>query len=139
MIVMGLAGAHRIFALLDEEPETDDGYVTLVNARETADGSMEEYPERTNVWAWKHPHHDGTVTYTRLRGDVRLEAMPGTRNKKIIHLTPKGKQYGEGIFRGIYKAEQRAVEKMTPRERQDCADALSKYVHSLKEELAEKD
>ena len=73
------------------------------------------------------------------RGDVRLEAMPGTRNKKIIHLTPKGKQYGEGIFRGIYKAEQRAVEKMTPRERQDCADALSKYVHSLKEELAEKD
>lgn len=73
------------------------------------------------------------------RGDVRLEAMPGTRNKKIIHLTPKGKQYGEGIFRGIYKAEQRAVEKMTPRERQDGADALSKYVHSLKEELAEKD
>ncbi len=72
MIVMGLAGAHRIFALLDEEPETDDGYVTLVNARETADGSMEEYPERTNVWAWKHPHHDGTVTYTRLRGDVRF-------------------------------------------------------------------
>ena len=72
MVIMGLAGAHRIFALLDEEPEQDEGYVTLVNARETADGSMEEYPERTNVWAWKHPHHDGTVTYTRLRGDVRL-------------------------------------------------------------------
>ncbi len=72
MIVMGLAGTHRIFSLLDEEPEADDGYVTLVNARETADGSMEEYPERTNVWAWKHPHHDGTVTYTRLRGDVRF-------------------------------------------------------------------
>ena len=72
MVVMGLAGAHRIFALLDEEPETDDGYVTLVNARENADGTLEEYPERTNVWAWKHPHHDGTITYTRLRGDVRF-------------------------------------------------------------------
>ena len=72
MVVMGLAGAHRIFALLDEEPETDDGYVTLVNARENADGTLEEYPERTNVWAWKHPHHDGTVTYTRMRGDVRF-------------------------------------------------------------------
>ena len=72
MVVMGLAGAHRIFALLDEEPETDDGYVTLVNARENADGTLEEYPERTNVWAWKHPHHDGTVTCTRMRGDVRF-------------------------------------------------------------------
>ena len=72
MVVMGLAGAHRIFALLDEEPEVDDGYVTLVNAREKDDGTLEEYPERTNVWAWKHPHHDGTITYTRLRGDVRF-------------------------------------------------------------------
>ena len=87
MVVMGLAGAHRIFALLDEEPETDDGYVTLVNAREKADGSLEEYPERTNVWAWKHPHHDGTVTYTRLRGDVRFydvdfAYVPG---KTVLH------------------------------------------------------
>ena len=72
MVIMGLAGAHRIFALLDEEPETDEGYVTLVNAKENADGSMSECEERTNVWAWKHPHHDGTTTYTRLRGDVRF-------------------------------------------------------------------
>ena len=72
MVVMGLAGAHRIFTLLDEEPEVDEGYVTLVNAREKEDGTLEEYPERTNVWAWKHPHHDGTITYTRLRGDVRF-------------------------------------------------------------------
>ena len=72
MVVMGLAGAHRIFALLDEEPEVDEGYVTLVNAREKEDGTLEEYPERTNVWAWKHPHHDGTITYTRLQGDVRF-------------------------------------------------------------------
>ena len=87
MVVMGLAGAHRIFELLDEETEKDEGYVTLVNARETADGSLEEYPERTNVWAWKHPHHDGTVTYTRLRGDVRFydvdfAYVPG---KTVLH------------------------------------------------------
>ena len=87
MVVMGLAGAHRIFELLDEEPEKDEGYVTLVNARETADGSLEEYPERTNVWAWKHPNHDGTVTYTRLRGDVRFydvdfAYVPG---KTVLH------------------------------------------------------
>ena len=72
MVIMGLAGAHRIFALLDEEPEQDEGYVTLVNAKENADGSLVECKERTNVWAWKHPHHDGTTTYTRLRGDVRF-------------------------------------------------------------------
>ena len=72
MVIMGLAGAHRIFALLDEEPETDEGYVTLVNAKENADGSMSECEERTNVWAWKHPHHDGTLTYTKLVGDVRF-------------------------------------------------------------------
>ena len=72
MVIMGLAGAHRIFSLLDEEPETDDGYVTLVNTKENADGTLTECPERTMVWAWKHPHHDGTVTYTRLTGDVRF-------------------------------------------------------------------
>ena len=72
MVVMGLAGTHRIFALLDEEAEADDGYVTLVNAREKSDGTLEECSERTNIWAWKHPHHDGTVTYTRLQGDVRF-------------------------------------------------------------------
>ena len=72
MVVMGLAGAQRIFTLLDEEPEKDEGYVTLVNAKEKADGNLEECKERTSVWAWKHPHHDGTVTYTRLQGDVRF-------------------------------------------------------------------
>ena len=87
MVVMGLAGAHRIFALLDEEAETDDGYVTLVNAREKADGTLEEYPERTNVWAWKHPHHDGTTTYTRLQGDVRFFGVDFgyTPEKTVLH------------------------------------------------------
>ena len=87
MVVMGLAGAHRIFALLDEEPETDDGYVTLVNARENADGTLEEYPERTNVWAWKHPHHDGTLTYTKLEGDIRFFDVDFGYNpeKTVLH------------------------------------------------------
>ena len=87
MVIMGLAGAHRIFALLDEEAETDDGYVTLVNAREKEDGTLEEYPQRTNVWAWKHPHHDGSVTYTRLAGDVRFFNVDFgyTPEKMVLH------------------------------------------------------
>lgn len=70
-IVMALAGAGRIFELLDEEPETDEGYVTLVNAEEQ-DGVLTETDHRTGVWAWKHPHGDGTVTYTRMAGDVQF-------------------------------------------------------------------
>ena len=72
MIVMALAGAERIFELMDEEPETDDGYVTLVNAKYDKDGSLVETPEKTNIWAWKHPHEDGTTTYELVRGDVRF-------------------------------------------------------------------
>ena len=87
MVIMGLAGTHRIFTLLDEQAESDEGYVTLVNAREREDGSLEEYPERTNVWAWKHPHKDGTVTYTRLQGDVRFENVDFAyeEGKTILH------------------------------------------------------
>ena len=75
-VVMGLAGAERIFDLLDEEPEADDGYVTLVNARvNPKTWELEETDERTGLWAWKHPHRaDGTVTYVPLRGDVRMTA-----------------------------------------------------------------
>ena len=72
-VVMGLAGASRIFALLDEEPEKDDGYVTLVRCKINEDGSIEECEERTGHWAWKHPHKaDGTITYTELKGDIRM-------------------------------------------------------------------
>ena len=87
MVIMGSAGAHRIFALLDEEPETDDGYVTLVNAKENADGTLTECEERTNVWAWKHPHHDGTLTYTKLQGDVRFYDVNFgyTPEKTVLH------------------------------------------------------
>ena len=87
MVIMGSAGAHRIFALLDEEPETDDGYVTLVNAKENADGTLTECEERTNIWAWKHPHHDGTLTYTKLQGDVRFYDVNFgyTPEKTVLH------------------------------------------------------
>ena len=70
--VMGMAGAQRIFALMDEKPETDDGYVTLVNAEIDDKGNITEVDHHTGKWAWKHPHGDGTLTYTELRGDVRL-------------------------------------------------------------------
>lgn len=70
-IVMALAGAQRIFTLMDEESEVDDGYVTLVNAKREGD-KIVECEERTGLWAWKHPHGDGTTTYTELKGDVRL-------------------------------------------------------------------
>ncbi len=70
-IVMALAGAGRIFDLLDEAPETDEGYVTLVDAEEK-DGVLTETDHRTGIWAWKHPHADGTVTYTRMAGDVQF-------------------------------------------------------------------
>ena len=87
-IITALAGSERIFALLDEPVEEDDGYVTLVNAKENEDGTLTECEERTGVWAWKHPHSaDGSVTYTRLRGDIVLEDvdfgyLPG---KTVLH------------------------------------------------------
>ena len=70
-VVMGIAGANRIFELLDEDVEKDEGYVTLVNS-EMVDGQIQEAEYRTGHWAWKHPHKDGTITYTPLTGDVRL-------------------------------------------------------------------
>ncbi len=74
-VVMGLAGAERIFELLDEEPEEDHGYVTLVNTKYDHEGNLVECPERTSDWAWKHPHEDGSITYTPLAGDVRMEGV----------------------------------------------------------------
>ncbi len=73
MIAMGLAGATRVFELMDEQPEEDHGYVTLVNVKKDAEGNLTETKENTEMWAWKHPHQDGTVTLTELTGDVRLE------------------------------------------------------------------
>lgn len=73
LVVMGMAGAQRIFNLMDQQPEVDQGTVTLVNVKEQADGSLTECAERTNVWAWKQPMPDGSARYTRLTGDVRFQ------------------------------------------------------------------
>ena len=86
-IIMAMAGAERVFALIDEPLETDDGYVTLVNAEIAPDGTVTEADHRTGHWAWKHPHGDGTTTYTELRGDVRMTDVdfayePG---KDVLH------------------------------------------------------
>ena len=85
-IIMALAGAERIFELLDEEPEQDEGYVTLVNAK-MENGKIVESKERTGMWAWKHPHQDGRVTYTRLRGQVEFENVQFgyVEYKRILH------------------------------------------------------
>ena len=84
-IIMGLAGAERVFELLDEEPEVDNGYVTLVDAQEDENGNIVEANKHTGMWAWKHPHGDGTVTYTKLTGDVRLNEVDfGYVEDKIV-------------------------------------------------------
>ena len=85
-IVMALAGAERIFAFMDEQPETDDGYVTLVNAREVK-GQLVETAARTGLWAWKHPHGDGTITYTKLEGRVVFDHVDFgyTPEKEVLH------------------------------------------------------
>lgn len=85
-IVMALAGAKRIFMLMDEEPEQDEGYVTLVNAAYEG-GELVEIGARTHIWAWKHPHEDGSVTYTRLQGDVRFYDVDFAyaEGKPILH------------------------------------------------------
>ena len=84
-VIMALAGAERIFKLLDEEKETDEGYVTLVNAKENENGELIETKERTGIWAWKHPHENGAVTYTKLLGEVVFDDVDfGYNDEKII-------------------------------------------------------
>lgn len=86
-IVMGMAGTSRIYELMDQLPESDDGYVTLVNANVDKDGNITESEKRTGVWAWRHPHGDGTVTYTLLKGDVRMTDVDFgyTEDKTVLH------------------------------------------------------
>ena len=87
-VVTAAAGASRVFDLMDQQPEEDHGYVELVNAKEDSHGQLWESPERTNVWAWKHPHKaDGTITYTRLEGGVVLDGVDCgyTPDKMVLH------------------------------------------------------
>lgn len=82
-IIAALAGAERIFDVIDTPHESDDGYVTLVNARKNADGEIEESENYTGMWAWKHPHNDGTLSYTELKGDVRFENVTFSYEKDV--------------------------------------------------------
>ncbi len=83
-VILALAGAGRIFEMMDEEPEKDEGYVTLVNAKKV-DGKIVETEERTGMWAWKHPHHDGTLTYVELKGHIELvNVVFGYSKDKIV-------------------------------------------------------
>lgn len=86
-VVMAIAGATRIFKLIDEEPEVDEGYVTLVNAKIDENGNITETPERTGKWAWKHPHHDGRLEYVELKGHIEMENVNFgyEPNKEILH------------------------------------------------------
>ena len=87
-VVMATAGAERIFRMLEEKPEVDDGYVELVNIKEHKDGTIEETDEKTNVWAWKHPHKaDGTITYKKLEGDIVFDDVDFgyTDEKMVLH------------------------------------------------------
>ena len=86
-VIMALAGAERIFELMDEESEQDEGYVTLVNAKYDKDDNIVESDERTQMWAWKHPHGDGTVTYTKLCGEIVMKDVDFgyDENKIVLH------------------------------------------------------
>lgn len=97
-IAMALAGAERIFDLIDEKVEEDDGYVTLVNAKEE-DGKIIEVAERTGTWAWKHPHSDGSITYTKLCGNVELEDVNFgyVKDKQILYNISLDAKGGEKV------------------------------------------
>ena len=128
-IVMGMAGTARIFAIMDEEPEVDDGYVTLVNAKEV-DGEIVECNERTNMWAWRHYHQaDGTVTYTRLMGDVRLFDVDFEyeKGKTVLHnISLYAKPGQKGAFVGATGAGKTTITNLLNRF-YDIADGKIRY------------
>ncbi len=136
-IVMALAGAGRIFELLDEQPETDDGYVTLVNAEER-DGMLSEVSERTGIWAWKHPHSDGTITYTKMQGDVQFFDVDFgyVPEKMVLHDVSLYAKPGEKIaFVGATGAGKTTITNLINRF-YDLADGKIRYdginIHKIK-------
>ena len=128
-IAMGLAGAERLFELMDEEPEVDDGYVTLVNAIVAEDGTITETDRHTGRWAWKHPHGDGTLTYTLLEGDVRLTEVDFAyeEGKPVLHdVTVYAKPGQKVAFVGSTGAGKTAITNLINRF-YDIADGKVRY------------
>ena len=129
-VVNAAAGAQRVFGLMDQQPESDEGYVELVSVKEEADGTLTESKERTNLWAWRHPHKaDGTVTYTRLEGDVVLDHVdfgyqPG---KLVLHDVSLYAQPGQKIaFVGATGAGKTTITNLINRF-YDIADGKIRY------------
>ena len=128
MVIMSLAGAERIFTLLDEESEVDNGYVTLVNA-ENIDGKIIETEKRTGKWAWKHPHGDGTITYTELKGEVTLDSVDFGYNeeKMVLHDVSVSAKEGQKIaFVGATGAGKTTITNLINRF-YDIADGKIRY------------
>ncbi len=128
-VIMALAGAERVFELMDEESEHDDGYVTLVNAKYDKDDNLTETEERTEIWAWKHPHGDGTTTYTKLNGNIVMKEVDFgyTEDKTVLHEVSLNADKGQKIaFVGATGAGKTTITNLINRF-YDIADGKIRY------------
>ena len=128
-VAMAMAGAQRVFSLMDEVPEADEGYVTLVNARVDENGNVIETKDKTGTWAWKHPHGDGTITYTPLKGDVVIDGVDFAyeEGKNVLHDVSVYAQPGQKVaFVGATGAGKTTITNLINRF-YDIADGKIRY------------